>query len=157
MYTIVYIERFKNSYGIGIDKSFKALTIAKKNSRKLNLLRRAKFIHCDVDNFNFGNYDVVVSNPPYICSSRIGYLVEDVRGFEPRMALDGGSSGLETITKVIIKAKKLLKTRGHLFMEIGNGQYHMVSSVLIENGLRLVKKFFDYTKTIRFIMSTKIT
>jgi release factor glutamine methyltransferase len=151
------LKELRNSYGTGIDKSFKALTIAKKNSRKFNLLQRAKFIHCDVDNFNFGNYDVVVSNPPYICSRRIGYLDEDIKGFEPRMALDGGSSGLETITKVIIKAKKLLKTRGHLFMEIGNGQFRMVSSVLIKNGLRLVKKFFDYNKTIRCIMSTKIT
>ena len=151
------LKELRNSYGTGIDKSFKALTIAKKNSRKLNLLQRAKFIHCDVDNFNFGNYDVVVSNPPYICSRRIGYLGEGIKGFEPRMALDGGSSGLETITKVIIKAKKLLKTRGHLFMEIGNGQSRMVSSVLIKNGFRLVKKFFDYNKTIRCIMSTKIT
>ena len=150
------LKELKNSYGTGIDKSFKALTIARKNSRKLNLLQRAKFIHCDVDNFNFGNYDVVVSNPPYICSRRIGYLGEDIKGFEPRMALDGGSSGLETITKVIIKAKKLLKTRGHLFMEIGDGQSRMVSSVLIKNGFRLVKKFFDYNKTIRCIMSTKI-
>ena len=151
------LKELKNSYGTGIDKSFKALTIAKKNSRKLNLLQRAKFIDCDVDNFNFGNYDVVVSNPPYICSRRIGYLGEDIKGYEPRMALDGGSSGLETITKVIIKAKKLLKTRGHLFMEIGNGQSRMVSSVLIKNSFRLVKKFFDYNKTIRCIMSTKIT
>ena len=150
------LKELKNSYGTGIDKSFKALTIAKKNSRKLNLLQRAKFIHCDVDNFNFGNYDVVVSNPPYICSGRIGYLGEGIKGFEPRMALDGGSSGLETITKVIIKAKKLLKTRGHLYMEIGNGQSRMVSGVLIKNGFRLVKKFFDYNKTIRCIMSTKI-
>ena len=120
------LKELSNSYGTGIDKSFKALAIAKKNSRKLNLLQRAKFIHCDVDNFNFGTYDVVVSNPPYICSRKIGYLGEDIKGFEPRMALDGGSSGLETITKVVIKARKLLKTRGHLFMEIGEiGRAHV--------------------------------
>ena len=80
----------------------------------------------------------------------MGYLSEDIKGFEPRIALDGGSSGLETITKVIIKAKKILKTRG-------DGQSRVVSSMLIKNGLRLVKKFFDYNKTIRCIMSTKIT
>ena len=150
------LKELRNSYGTGIDKSFKALTIAKKNSRKLNLLQRTKFIHCDVDNFNFGNYDVVVSNPPYICSRRIGCLGESIKGFEPRIALDGGSSGRETITKVIIKAKKLLKTRGHLFMEIGNGQSRMVSSVMVKNGFRLAKKFFDYNKTVRCIMSTKL-
>jgi len=150
------LKELKNSYGTGIDKSFKALTIAKKNSRKLNLLQRTKFIHCDVDNFNFGNYDVVVSNPPYICSHRINYLSEDIKGFEPRMALDGGRNGLETVSKVIIKAKKLLKNRGHFFMEIGNGQCREVSGMLINCGFRLVKKFFDYKKTIRCIMSTKI-
>ena len=153
---MIILKELKNSYGIGIDKSLRALNIAKKNSKKLNLLRRTKFIHCDVDNFDFGNYDVVVSNPPYICSHIINYLSEDIKGFEPRMALDGGSSGLETISKVIIKAKKLLKTRGCLFIEIGNGQSRMVSSVLIKNGFRLVRKFFDYNKTIRCMMSTKI-
>ena len=150
------LKELKNSYGIGIDKSSKALNIAKKNSKKLNLLRRTKFIHCNVDNFNFGNYDVIVSNPPYICSCRIKYLSEDIKGFEPKIALDGGSSGLETISKVIIKAKKLLKIRGCLLIEIGDGQSQKVSSILIRNGFRLVKKFFDYTKTIRCIMSTKI-
>ena len=150
------LNELKNSYGTGIDKSSRALNIAKKNSKKLNLLRRTKFIHCDVDNFNFGNYDVVVSNPPYICSHRINCLSEDIKGFEPRAALDGGRSGLETISKVIIKAKKLLKTRGCLFIEIGNGQSHEVSSMLNKNGFRLMEKIFDYKKTIRCIMSTKI-
>ena len=150
------LKELKNSYGIGIDKSFRALNIAKKNSKILNLLQRTKFIHCDVDNFNLGNYDIIVSNPPYICSHRINCLSEDIKGFEPRMALDGGRSGLETISKVIIKAKKLLKTRGCLFIEIGHGQFHKVSSMLIKSGFRLVGKFFDYKKTIRCIMSTKI-
>jgi len=150
------LKELTNSYGIGIDKSFRALNIAKKNSKKLNLLQRTKFIHCNVDNFNFGNYDVIVSNPPYICSHRINYLSEDIKGFEPRMALDGGSSGLEIISKVIIKAKKLLKVRGCLYIEIGDGQSRIVSSMLIKSGFRLVEKFFDYKKNIRCIMSTKI-
>ena len=150
------LKELKNSYGIGIDKSFRALNIAKKNSKKLNLLRRTKFIHCDVDNFNLGNYDVIVSNPPYICSHRMNDLSEDIKGFEPRMALDGGSTGLETISKVIIKAKKLLKAQGCLFIEIGNGQSHVVSNMLNKSKFRIVEKFFDYGKTIRCIMSTKI-
>ena len=150
------LKELKNSYGTGIDKSFKALTIAKKNSRKLNLLQRAKFIHCDVDNFNFGNYDVIVSNPPYICSNKIKYLSKDIKGFEPRLALDGGSGGLETINRVIIKAKKLLKVGGQLYIEIGNNQSHKVSDILFRNGFKLVEKYFNYTRTIRCIMSTKV-
>jgi release factor glutamine methyltransferase len=150
------LKELKSSCGVGIDKSFKALNIAKENLKKLNLQRRVKFIHCDVDNFNFGNYDVIVSNPPYICSDKINYLSEDIKGFEPRIALDGGNNGLETISKVIIKAKKLLKTRGCLFIEIGDGQFHDVLVMLFKNGFRLVKKFSDYRKNIRCIMGTKI-
>ena len=72
------------------------------------------------------------------------------------MALDGGSSGLKIISKVIIKAKKLLKARGCLYIEIGNGQSYMVSSMLDKCGFRLVEKFFDYKKNIRCIMGTKV-
>ena len=150
------LSELKNSQGTGIDKSSRAIDIAKKNSKKLKLLQRAKFIHRDVDNYDIGNYDVIVSNPPYICSNGINYLSEDIKGFEPRMALDGGNSGVEIINKVILKAKKLLKNGGSLFIEIGNDQFCAVSSILVTNGFRLVKKFFDNRKTVRCIMSTKL-
>ena len=150
------LKELTKSYGIGIDKSSRALSIARKNSRKLNLMHKTKFIHCDIDNFNFGNYDVIVSNPPYICSNRIRYLSPDIKKFEPRLALDGGRGGLEVINKVIVKAKKLLKAKGQLYIEIGNNQSHKVSDILVRNGFKLVEKYFDYTKTIRCIMSTKV-
>ncbi len=150
------LKELKQFYGIGIDKSYRAVNIARKNSKKLNLLNRAKFVHCDVDNFNFGNYDVIVSNPPYISSYRVNSLNEDIKKYEPRMALDGGSSGLETIKKVIVCAKKLLKTGGDLFVEIGNEQSIKVIRLLNKNGFRLTKRFGDYTRATRCIMSTKI-
>ncbi len=149
------IKELKTSSGVGIDKSAEAINIASRNSKKLNLTGRIKFINCDVDKFNFGNYDVIVSNPPYICTHRIKYLGKDIKNFEPRMALDGGNSGLEIINKVIVKAKKLLKTNGHLFIEIGDDQQQEVTNLLLNNGFKLVEKFLDYSKTIRCIMSTK--
>ena len=79
-----------------------------------------------------------------------------IKKFEPRLALNGGSSGLEIIDKVIIKAKKLLKANGHLYIEIGDKQSHAVSDLLFKNGFKLVERFFDYTKAIRCIMSTKV-
>ena len=150
------LKELTKSRGIGIDSSSKTLNIAKKNSKILNLVQRVKFIHCDIDNFNFGNYDVLVSNPPYICSHRIKYLSEDVKNFEPKSALNGGNSGLETINKVIIKARKLLKVKGYLFIEIGNEQSQQVSEILIKNRFRLVETLFDNLKNIRGIMSTKL-
>ena len=144
------------SRGIGIDSSSKTLNIAKKNSKILNLTQRVKFIHCDIDNYNFGNYDIIVSNPPYICSHRIKYLSECVKNFEPKLALDGGSSGLEMINKVIVKARKLLKVRGNLFIECENNQSRKVIEILTKNRFGLIKRLFDCSKNMRGIMSTRL-
>ena len=76
---------------------------------------------------------MIVSNPPYIRTKYIRHLNKDVKDFEPLMALDGGESGTEVISKVIFKAKKLLKTKGLLFLEIGEGQEHQVEDLLAIN------------------------
>ena len=150
------LKELNRSRGIGIDRSSRTLNIAKKNSKILNLMQRVKFIHCDIDNFNFGNYDIVVSNPPYICSHGLKYLSEDVKNFEPKIALNGGKCGYEIINKVIIKTRKLLKVGGHLFIEIGNEQSRRVIETLVKNRFRLVEKIFDHSKNIRGIMSTRL-
>ena len=126
------------------------------NSKKHNLLNRTRFVHCDVDNFNFGNYDVIVSNPPYICSHRINDLSEDIRRFEPKMALDGGSTGLNVVNKVIVNAGRLLKTNGYLFLEIGSEQITKVSRILMQNKFKIARIQNDYANNIRCIISTKL-
>ena len=148
------LKKLNKSYGTGIDKSIKALNISKNNSKKHNLLNRTRFVHCDVDNFNFGNYDVIVSNPPYICSHRINDLSEDIRRFEPKMALDGGSTGLNVVNKVIVNAGRLLKTNGYLFLEIGSDQITKVSRILMQNTFKIARIQNDYANNIRCIIST---
>ena len=150
------LKKLNKSYGTGIHKSIKALNIDKYNSKKHNLLNRTRFVHCDVDNFNFGNYDVIVSNPPYICSHRINDLSEDIRRFEPKMALDGGSTGLNVVNKVIVNAGRLLKTNGYLFLEIGSEQITKVSRILMQNKFKIARIQNDYANNIRCIISTKL-
>ena len=150
------LKKLNKSYGTGIDKSIKALNIAKNNSKKHNLLNRTRFVNCDVDNFNFGNYDVIVSNPPYICSHKINDLSEDIRRFEPRMALDGGNTGLNVVSKVIVNAVRLLKTNGYLFLEIGSDQITKVSRILMQNKFKIARIQNDYANNIRCIISTKL-
>ena len=150
------LKKLNKSYGTGIDKSIKALNIAKNNSKKHNLLNRTRFVNCDVDNFNFGNYDVIVSNAPYICSHRINDLSEDIRRFEPRMALDGGNTGLNVVSKVIVNAVRLLKTNGYLFLEIGIDQITKVSRILMQNKFKIARIQNDYANNIRCIISTKL-
>ena len=151
------LKEFKNYRGVGLDKSKKAINIAKFNSDLLSINNRSKFIKCDVDNYKFDQYyDLIVSNPPYICSHKIKNLSVDIKGFEPTTALDGGVTGLVTVGKVINKAKKNLKIGGYLYLEIGNGQSRKICHMLKKNNFRVVKKLMDYTKEIRCIIGTRL-
>ena len=71
-----------------------------------------------------------MSNPPYIMKKDLKNLQEDIKKFEPKLALDGGNDGLDVIKKVIYKSKSLLKIKGMLALEIGNGQFKKVSKIL---------------------------
>ena len=150
------LKEFKKFRGIGIDKSKKAIEIARYNSKILNIDKRLKLIHCDVDNYKFGKYDVIVSNPPYICSHKIKYLSKDIKNFEPIEALDGGLTGLKVIKKVITRAKKLLKIGGYFYIEIGIDQSRRVELILIKNNFKVINRIKDYSKNIRCIISTRI-
>ena len=103
------LKELNFSRGIGIDISRKAIEIAKINCKKLNLLNRSKFKVFDINRFNEGKYDLIVSNPPYILSKEIRNLSKDIINYEPRIALDGGKDGLDLIKKVIYKSNYLLK------------------------------------------------
>ena len=141
--------------GIGIDISKKAIKVAKINSKKLNLLNRSKFMVKGLSEYNLGNYDLVVSNPPYIPSKDIKKLSKDIIHYEPKIALDGGVDGLDLIKKVIYKSSHLLKRNGLLAIEIGFNQYKRVSSILKYYKFREIAKECDYDRNVRCIISTK--
>ena len=150
------LKELKNSRGTGIDISPKAIKIAKKNSKNLNLSNRTKFKVCDMENYNYGKYDLILSNPPYIPSSQIKKLSKDITSYEPLIALNGGFDGLDLLKKVIYKSNIILKKNGILALEIGNGQYHKISNILKINGYREIGKELDYNRNVRCIISTKI-
>jgi len=150
------LKELKNSSGIGIDISSQAIKIAKKNSKKLNLHKRSKFKVFDIDKFFIGNYDLVVSNPPYISSIDMINLEKDIKNYEPTIALDGGKDGLKLIKKVIYRANKVLKKKGILALEIGFNQYIRVKKILTFYGFRELGKEYDYKRNIRCIISTKL-
>ena len=150
------LKELNFSRGIGIDISRKAIEIAKINCKKLNLLNRSKFKVFDINRFNEGKYDLIVSNPPYILSKEIRNLSKDIINYEPRIALDGGKDGLDLIKKVIYKSNYLLKKNGMLAIEIGNNQYRRVSYVLRRQGFKEISKECDYDRNVRCIISTKM-
>ena len=150
------LTELKFSRGIGIDISKKSIRNAELNSKKFNLENRSKFINIGVKYFNKGRYDLIVSNPPYICTNKINKLSKEIVNFEPIIALNGGIDGLDLIKKVIYNSRKLLKVNGILAIEIGTNQYLEVSKLLNKNGFRIVHKINDFQKNVRCILSTKV-
>jgi len=153
---ISLLKELYNSRGVGIDISPKGLITARINSKNLNLFGRVKFKNINLERYNLGGYDLIVSNPPYIPSKDIRKLSKDIINFEPKIALDGGSDGLDLIKKVIYKSNTLLKRNGILALEIGFGQYRRVSEILRSRKFREYTKIYDYNSNVRCIISTKI-
>jgi len=153
---ISLLSELKNSKGIGIDISKKALRIAEKNSEQHGMKNKIKFFHKSLDSKFYQKFDLIVSNPPYIKKCEIKHLKEDVRKFEPRIALDGGNDGLDLIKKVIYKSKYILKVKGMLALEIGNEQFNKVSKILKKNNFKIEHIIKDYKDNIRGIISTQI-
>ena len=150
------LKEINFSRGIGIDISSKAIQMAEANSKYLQLLYRSKFKVIDIDKFNIGKYDLIVSNPPYIPSRDIKNLSKDITNFEPLIALDGGIDGLDLIKKVIYKSNHLLKRGGLLALEVGYKGYKRISNILRYNGYRELSKECDYNRNVRCIISTKV-
>ena len=143
-------------YGTGVDINQSCIDICKKNSLKFNLSSRVKFFKSNIDNFNFGKYDLVISNPPYISKLDLKYLEKDIINFEPKTALDGGLDGISEIRKIIKKSSELIKFNGKLFLEIAFDQKDKVKKLLMNNGFYINKVIKDYAKKDRCIVSTKI-
>ncbi len=150
------LKERKNFYGTGIDICKKSLNISKINAFKLGVNSRLKLYKSNVDKFNLGKYDLIVSNPPYIKTCKLKYLERDVVKFEPRLALNGGLDGLSEIRKVIKKASDLIKKNGKFILEINFDQKNKVINLLKKEGFYINSTQKDIAQHNRCIVSTKI-
>ena len=150
------LKERKNFYGTGIDISKNCLKISKINAINIGVSNRLKLFKSNVDKFNFGKYDLIVSNPPYINKNDIKYLERDIVGFEPKQALNGGLEGLSEISKVIIKSSELIKKSGKFILEIGFDQKDRVVKLLKKEGFYINRIQKDLSKIDRCIICTKI-
>ena len=145
-------EDFK---GIGIDINKKAIENSMLNAKKLLLNKRVKLIKTDIDNFNNGKYDIIVTNPPYINNIEYNNLDDCVKNYEPSLALKGGIDGLKIINKVIKKSAVLIKKQGKLIIEFAYNQKLGVEKILKANGFFINKVIKDFSGHNRVIVSTK--
>ncbi len=117
-----------------IDISKKALEVAKKNALDNGVSDRVNFVEVDIFTYEpYGKYDLIVSNPPYIKSSDIDGLQKEVNAFEPRSALDGGTTGLSYYERIVKISPKLLNINGMLAFEVGFDQAEDVKKLMEKN------------------------
>lgn len=123
---------FETVSGVGVDVSEQALRLAIQNAEKIGV--DAHFLHSDLFLNVAGQYDVIVSNPPYIRTSVIEELKEEVKFHDPLIALDGKEDGLYFYRRIVEESPQYLNAGGRLYFEIGHDQGEDVSSLMKENG-----------------------
>lgn len=116
--------------GAGTDVSPAALATARDNAARLALGQRAHFIACDFGAALASDFDLIVSNPPYVATRDIATLAPEVRDHDPLRALDGGADGLSCYRAIATHARRLLAPAGFLVVEIGTGQAERVTECM---------------------------
>jgi release factor glutamine methyltransferase len=132
---LALLSELPNAEGIGTDISADALTTAASNAARLGLGARASFIRCDYAAGLSGTFDLIVSNPPYICSADIAGLATEVRDHDPHLALDGGADGLVAYRALIPQSAALLAPGAALVVEAGQGQSGKIETLMTGSGL----------------------
>jgi release factor glutamine methyltransferase len=143
---------------VAIDLSEEALAVARRNAARIGVSERIDFRLGDMLGpvAGEGPFDAIISNPPYISSNAIDQLEPGVRDHEPRMALDGGPSGLDMVGRLIEQSVDLLKPGGHLILEIGSDQEQPVRALIgAQGGLNLAPTVFDHAHHPRVIRATR--
>lgn len=153
------LAEYRNAYGIGIEKSQQACFVARTNAARLGLMNRALFLLrswcscCDSGIFAH-KFNLLISNPPYIQSSHLVHY--EVSKHEPRLALDGGVDGLICYRQILLIAKKLLKLRGFLVMEIGRHQYIGILRLAKYYGFEVCDSAKDLSGIVRCVILRKM-
>ena len=151
---LALLAELPNAFGVGTDKSLRALLVARDNAQNLGLAR-ALFLACDMAAALGGPFDLIVSNPPYVASPDIAALAPEVRDFEPRAALDGGPDGLDCYRTIAATAPALLAPGGIIVVELGAGQSQAVAALFSAAGLAPAAPRTDLNGVSRALLAQK--
>jgi release factor glutamine methyltransferase len=139
---VTLLCELRKARAVAVDKSSSALEIAKLNARNHAVLERIDFAISDCFSaLDPGEYqfDMVVSNPPYVSEAMMAGLQREVRDHEPLVALSPGPDGLRVIRRLILEAPAFLKDEGYLIMEIGFDQGEAVQQLIADDVWRLLE------------------
>ena len=150
------IMEYQNAVGVGLDKSEKALNIAKENADMIAKCKNISFVYqdimTDIWTKSLGRFDIIVSNPPYIKTADIEGLDVAVKQYDPILALDGGADGLTAYRQLAKNLMPITHEKTKIFFEIGQGQEADVTDLMQQNGFSLLATRKDYGNIIRVLV-----
>lgn len=152
--SIALASNFTNSKIIAIDVSESAVELSNRNAKLNCVAEKISFVKEDIFNDlseNFSNFNIIVSNPPYVSSEDYNRLELELRLYEPQIALTDRSDGLTFYKRISEQSKFLLKQKGKIFFEIGFGQSDAVKKILAQRGFENIKIKKDYSGIDRII------
>ena len=132
---LALLSELKMAAGIGVDVSAGAVMTARRNARSLGLADRCRFLVANWGAAIGRRFNLIVANPPYIATSTLCDLPSEVRGYDPRRALDGGEDGLSAHRIIASQLAELMTPRAVFLAEIGMGQAGDVAAILRKRGL----------------------
>ena len=144
------------SWGVGTDRSLAALIAAERNARDLGLAGQTAWLCGDWLQAVRGPVDLVLANPPYICTNDLPGLAPEVREHDPPAALDGGPDGLDAYRSILTNIRNVLSPDGRVVLELGAGQLADVASLSISNGLDVLDVTSDISGNPRAICLASI-
>ena len=151
---ISLLNEYKKSFGVGIDTSVRALQAANVNKIKMSQKNRLRLINSSYKKYDPTDFDIIVTNPPYISKDEINKISEEVKNFEPLRALYAQSNGLKHYKEIILKLQNP-KKKQIIFFEIGHKQSDVVTKLLKNNGFRILNVFNDLSGIPRCIVTKK--
>lgn len=140
---------------VAVDISAKALEVTRRNIAANRLSSRAICVQADATAsppMSMGQFDMILSNPPYIRTADMAKLDPSVKDYEPAWALDGGKDGMKFYKSIIKYWKALLRPGGYLLFEVGEGQAEHVKEMMLTGGFRSVSSKFDTLGTERVVI-----
>ena len=131
---LALLSELPNAFGVGTDIECEGARGGARQCPPSRPRHGRRFVACDMAAALRGPFDAIVSNPPYIASGDIAALAPDVRDFDPHLALDGGTDGLDFYRAIAAAAPALLAPGGVLVVELGIGQAEPVAAFICSGG-----------------------
>ena len=152
---ITLLAERSNWTGVATDISAAALAVAGDNAKDIGVRDRLECIETRWADGVSGPFELICSNPPYIRSGDLPGLERDVRDYDPHLALDGGTDGLDAYREIIAVASALLSTNGFLAFELGAGQAAPVAEIIKKSGLSVNQIIPDFSGHERVVIANR--